>query len=132
MQVQGLSAACQAAATWPAKVQLPLSVPLRIPVRSSLPLPTAAALLLSAAFLPPVLLPCSSCLPASSPLLLLLLPPCCAVLNSSPTAAIFLLTSRKTVTSMLTMSPSLRARESGMPWQMHSLTEVHTDLGKRP
>ena len=42
------------------------------------------------------------------------------------------LTSRKTVTSMFTMSPSLRARESGMPWQMHSLTEVHTDLGKRP
>ena len=41
-------------------------------------------------------------------------------------------TSRYTVTSMLTMSPSLSTRESGMPWQMHSFTEVHTLLGKRP
>ena len=37
--------------------------------------------------------------------------------------------SRKIVTSMLTMSPSARGRLSGMPWQMTSLTEVHTDLG---
>ena len=40
--------------------------------------------------------------------------------------------SRKTVTSMLMMSPSTSARLSGIPWQMHSLTEVQTLLGKRP
>ena len=28
------------------------------------------------------------------------------------------------------MSPSTSARSSGMPWQMTSLTEVHTDFGK--
>ena len=27
------------------------------------------------------------------------------------------------------MSPSTRARSSGMPWQMTSLTDVHTDFG---
>ena len=37
--------------------------------------------------------------------------------------------SRYTVTSMLTMSPSARGRSSGIPWQMTSLTDVHTDLG---
>ena len=31
---------------------------------------------------------------------------------------------------MLTMSPSASTVESGMPWQMTSLTEVHSDLGK--
>ena len=31
---------------------------------------------------------------------------------------------------MLTISPSLSARESGMPWQMTSSTEVQHDLGK--
>lgn len=34
------------------------------------------------------------------------------------------------VTSRLTMSPSLRTVESGMPWQMTSLTDVHSDFGK--
>eukprot|EP00320_Phaeocystis_rex_P017262 CAMPEP_0119090704 /NCGR_PEP_ID=MMETSP1178-20130426/153708_1 /TAXON_ID=33656 /ORGANISM="unid sp, Strain CCMP2000" /LENGTH=36 /DNA_ID= /DNA_START= /DNA_END= /DNA_ORIENTATION= len=29
------------------------------------------------------------------------------------------------------MSPSCNSRRSGMPWQTTSLTEVHTDLGKR-
>ena len=33
------------------------------------------------------------------------------------------------VTSRLTMSPSCSARLSGMPWQMTSLTEVHTLFG---
>ena len=28
------------------------------------------------------------------------------------------------------MSPSCSARASGMPWQMTSLTDVHTLLGK--
>ena len=28
------------------------------------------------------------------------------------------------------MSPSASARSSGMPWQMTSFTEVHTDFGK--
>ena len=42
------------------------------------------------------------------------------------------LTSRKTVTSMLMMSPSFRARESGMPWQSTSFTEVQTLFGKEP
>ena len=36
----------------------------------------------------------------------------------------------KAVMSMLTMSPSSSAGESGMPWQMTSLTDVHSDLGK--
>ena len=31
---------------------------------------------------------------------------------------------------MLTMSPSSSAAESGMPWQMTSLTLVHSDFGK--
>ena len=31
---------------------------------------------------------------------------------------------------MFTMSPSSTTVESGMPWQMTSLTEVHSDLGK--
>ena len=30
---------------------------------------------------------------------------------------------------MLTMSPSARTVESGMPWQMTSLTDVQHDLG---
>ena len=30
---------------------------------------------------------------------------------------------------MLTMSPSASRRESGMPWQMTSLTELHRDFG---
>lgn len=34
------------------------------------------------------------------------------------------------VTSRLMMSPSRSTVESGMPWQMTSLTEVHNDLGK--
>ena len=38
--------------------------------------------------------------------------------------------STNTVTSTLTMSPSRSARSSGMPWQMTSLTDVHTDFGK--
>jgi hypothetical protein len=37
--------------------------------------------------------------------------------------------SMKAVTSTLTMSPSRRRRESGIPWQTISLTEVHSDLG---
>ena len=40
--------------------------------------------------------------------------------------------SRKIVTSRLTMSPSISARSSGMPWQMTSLTDVHSDLGNAP
>ena len=40
--------------------------------------------------------------------------------------------SRKSVTSMLTMSPSRSARSSGIPWQMTSFTDVHTDFGKPP
>ena len=40
--------------------------------------------------------------------------------------------SRKSVTSMLTMSPSRSARSSGMPWQMTSFTDVQTDFGKPP
>lgn len=36
------------------------------------------------------------------------------------------------MTSMLRMSPSHSGRESGMPWQMHSFTEVHTLLGNLP
>lgn len=43
-----------------------------------------------------------------------------------------ILTSKYTVTSMLRMSPSCRGRESGMPWQMHSFTDVHTLLGNVP
>ena len=31
---------------------------------------------------------------------------------------------------MLTMSPSSITRESGMPWQITSLTLEHSDLGK--
>jgi len=42
------------------------------------------------------------------------------------------LTFRYTVTSMLTMSPLTSGRESGMPWQMHSFTDVHTLFGKLP
>ena len=30
---------------------------------------------------------------------------------------------------MFTMSPSASARLSGMPWQMTSLIDVHTDFG---
>ena len=30
---------------------------------------------------------------------------------------------------MLTMSPSLITVSSGMPWQMTSLSEVHSDFG---
>ena len=37
--------------------------------------------------------------------------------------------SRKIVTSTLTMSPSANGRLSGIPWQITSLTEVHTDFG---
>ena len=33
------------------------------------------------------------------------------------------------MTSQLTMSPSFRTVESGMPWQITSLTLVHSDLG---
>ncbi len=33
------------------------------------------------------------------------------------------------VMSTLTMSPSSMTVESGMPWQMTSLIEVHSDLG---
>jgi hypothetical protein len=33
---------------------------------------------------------------------------------------------------MLTMSPLTSGRESGMPWQMHSFTDVHTLFGKLP
>ena len=36
--------------------------------------------------------------------------------------------SRYSVTSRLTMSPSASGRSSGMPWQMTSFTEVHSDL----
>ena len=32
--------------------------------------------------------------------------------------------------SMLTMSPSSSGRLSGMPWQITSLTDVHSDFGK--
>ena len=32
--------------------------------------------------------------------------------------------------SMLTMSPSVSTVESGMPWQITSLTLVHNDFGK--
>jgi hypothetical protein len=39
---------------------------------------------------------------------------------------------RKIVTSRLTMSPSTSARSSGIPWQITSLTDVHSDLGKAP
>lgn len=42
------------------------------------------------------------------------------------------LTSRKTVTSMLMMSPSRSGLESGMPWHSTSLTEVQTLFGKAP
>lgn len=42
------------------------------------------------------------------------------------------LTSRYTVTSMLTMSPSSSGRESGMPWHTHSFTEVQTLFGNLP
>ena len=31
---------------------------------------------------------------------------------------------------MFTMSPSSTTVESGMPWQMTSFTDVHSDLGK--
>jgi hypothetical protein len=34
------------------------------------------------------------------------------------------------VTSMLTMSPSWMTVESGMPWQITSLSDVQHDLGK--
>ena len=36
------------------------------------------------------------------------------------------------MTSQFTMSPSFRTVESGMPWQMTSLTLVHSDFGKGP
>ena len=39
---------------------------------------------------------------------------------------------KNTVTSTLMMSPSISSVVSGMPWQMHSFREVHTDLGKPP
>jgi hypothetical protein len=32
--------------------------------------------------------------------------------------------------SMFKISPSLSTRWSGMPWQMTSFSDVHTDLGK--
>ncbi len=32
--------------------------------------------------------------------------------------------------STLTMSPSRSSVESGIPWQMTSLTDVHSDFGK--
>ena len=41
----------------------------------------------------------------------------------------------KAVMSMLQMSPSRSTVESGMPWQMTSLTDVHSDFvnaGPRP
>ncbi len=34
------------------------------------------------------------------------------------------------VTSRFTMSPSRSTVESGMPWQMTSLSELHSDFGK--
>jgi hypothetical protein len=34
------------------------------------------------------------------------------------------------VMSMLTMSPSATTVSSGMPWQITSFSEVHSDLGK--
>ena len=37
---------------------------------------------------------------------------------------------RNAVTSTLTMSPLCSSRASGMPWQMTSLTEVHTDCAE--
>ena len=53
--------------------------------------------------------------------------------DTSPTANVMEVSpctpSKKIVTSTLTMSPSARGRLSGMPWQITSLTEVHTDLG---
>ncbi len=36
------------------------------------------------------------------------------------------------MTSMLTMSPSCSGRESGMPWHMTSLIDVHTLFGNPP
>ena len=36
----------------------------------------------------------------------------------------------KAVMSMLQMSPSSRTVESGMPWQMTSLSDVQSDFGK--
>ena len=39
---------------------------------------------------------------------------------------------KKTVTSTLMMSPSLSSVVSGIPWQMHSFSDVHTLLGKPP
>ena len=33
------------------------------------------------------------------------------------------------VMSILTMSPSWTTVESGIPWQMHSLSELHSDFG---
>ena len=54
--------------------------------------------------------------------------------STSPTRNVQLVSlctpSRKIVTSMLMMSPSRSWRLSGMPWQMTSLTDVHTDLGE--
>jgi hypothetical protein len=35
----------------------------------------------------------------------------------------------KAVMSMLTMSPSRITVSSGMPWQMTSFSEVHSDFG---
>ena len=54
--------------------------------------------------------------------------------STSPTANVALVSPctppMKSVTSRLTMSPSLSTVVSGMPWQITSLTEVHTLLGK--
>ena len=50
----------------------------------------------------------------------------------SPTANVALVSPctppRKIVTSTFTISPSRSARSSGMPWQITSLTDVHTDF----
>ena len=43
-----------------------------------------------------------------------------------------ILTFKYTVTSMLMMSPSSKRLLSGMPWHMHSFTDVQTLLGKPP
>ena len=56
-----------------------------------------------------------------------------AAMLASPTMYMRLLSpcqpSLMTVTSMLTMSPFLSGRSSGMPWQTTSLIEVHSEAG---
>ena len=37
--------------------------------------------------------------------------------------------SRYTVTSIFSVSPAASGRESGMPWQITSFTDVQIDLG---